>query len=503
MQNLGFTAKDKTSVWRILAGILHLGNVEFKEGKEERTESSLVSNTDQAKLVARLLCVDDALLCKALTSRAISTGAGARGRESKIHVFLSKKQAYDTANSLAKALYNSLFSLVVETLNRSIQLGDKKADSVIGVLDIYGFEIFEHNSFEQFCINYCNEKLQQLFIYLVLKSEQEEYEREGIEWKQIDYFDNAPIVELIEGKTGIIALLDEAGLVGTATTKEVMDKLDAHLKGKPQYNSYEASGHKKEYKQNMFRIKHYAGDVDYEVEEFLPKNRDTLYRDATLLLQSSTDDMIKHFFPYESEEGSKKSRPPTAGTQFRANVADLITKLRSCQPHYIRCIKSNDVKKAFNFDEERVKHQTRYLNLVETVRVRRAGFCNRQPYARFLHRYKMISKQTWPFWKGSDPDGVQCVLDDSKIPKEEYRRGKTKVFIRNAATLFKLEELRADFMPKVAILVQRHIRGYLQRRRFRKMMLALWFQKHLRGYQEIGRAVQQECRDRSRMPSSA
>eukprot|EP00457_Paulinella_chromatophora_P001077 gb/GEZN01001079.1/.p1 GENE.gb/GEZN01001079.1/~~gb/GEZN01001079.1/.p1 ORF type:complete len:1074 (+),score=139.42 gb/GEZN01001079.1/:62-3283(+) len=480
MRNLGFQDNDFDSVWRILAGILNLGNINYKLGKDPKvkTDFAEVISESDCETVAALLQVKSQSLRLATTQRTITTGPGRKS--SVTNVYLNVEQAEDTRNSLAKALYNSLFDLVVGMLNVAIKHAEHDLpEVVIGILDIYGFEIFEDNSFEQFCINYCNEKLQQLFIHLVLQTEQEEYVNEGIPWTQIDYFNNAPVVNLIEAKMGIIKLLDEAGQVGAATSASVLEKFDKHLKTNPHYTSYEASGHNKEFKLGTFRIRHYAGDVDYNAELFLPKNRDTLFNDLKQLCQSSQDPFIKAFFP--QEEQSRK-KPETAATQFKGSLNNLILKLRSCVPHYIRCVKSNDVKQAFNWNAERIKHQSRYLNLTETVRVRRAGFCNRQGYARFLQRYKCISAKTWPVWKGDGKAGVKALLEDNKFSPSEYALGKTQIFVKDSTTLTRLEQLYHQNLPKVVLSMQKYVRMFCKRQDFLRYGAHLVIQRAFRAY---------------------
>jgi hypothetical protein len=200
------------------------------------------------------------------------------------------------------------------------------------------------------------------------------------------------------------------------------------------------------------------------------------------LLQGSKDGLIKEFFPAADDIANEKKRPTTAGIQFMQNVNQLINTLQQCQPHYIRCIKSNDVKRAFGFDEERIRHQVRYLNLVETLRVRRAGFCNRQHYSHFMRRYKMLTPRTWPSWKGDEVQGTQVILEDIKLPAEEYRKGKTKLFVRNAPTLFLLEKARAENMPKVCLGIQRRWRAYLERSKLQQLQVAVDVQRLWKGY---------------------
>eukprot|EP01137_Pigoraptor_chileana_P023527 Opistho-2@89950 len=465
MKSLGWSDLETQSVWRVLAAVLLVGNVDFvKDASKQNVDAVNVSTKDIVKSIADLLECDSRALENALVTRSISTGAG-KSHEGNINVFLDKTQAIFTRDSLAKSLYDQLFTWVVGKINEKIVVSGR-AELVIGVLDIYGFEIFEHNSFEQFCINFCNEKLQQLFIKLVLKQEQEEYVRENIEWEEIKYFNNAPICELFENTPiGIYSLLDEACMVGQSTPESFLEKLNGAFSKHAHFETFTKD---KTLGKDKFRIKHYAGVVTYEAEHFLFKNRDSLFHDLIVAMQSSKNALVTAMFPQQKQRDMK--RPLTAGTQFKQAVQELVTTLNACQPHYIRCIKSNDVKRGQYLDEERVKHQVRYLNLVETVRVRRAGFCNRQPYERCLPRYKMLSKKTWPVWRGSNMDGIKAILDELKVDPKEYRLGKTKLFIRNAKTLFLFEERRAIELPKVVIAIQRRWKGHKTRKWFKQAL---------------------------------
>lgn len=457
MNVLGFDDGHKKSVWNFVGAILNLGNVEFEEEKANASvDSCVVSNKDQVKTVAKLLHVTPEVLEKALITRSISTAGN------NIDVFLTVKQAQFARNSLAKSLYSRIFDWVVQVVNRSIETKVAPEMST-GVLDIYGFEIFEKNSFEQFCINFCNEKLQQLFIELVLKSEQEVYIAEGIEWTPVDYFNNQPILDLIESKKGIYQTLDDICMVGDPKPNDLLDRLDQHYSKHAHYFSFMGTK-SKDVSRGAFRIKHYAGDVDYEVEEFLFKNQDTLYSSLQAALQTSSEPLMGVLFP--PVKASRK-RPVTAGTAFKKSVGELVTTLKLCSPHYIRCIKSNDKKQAFGLDEERVKHQCLYLNLVETVRVRKAGFAARRHYNLFLQRYKMVSEKTWPIWRGRHRDGVEEIFKAMGIAPKEYHLGKTQVFVKDALTLYAIELKRQELLPIVAVKIQAAYRGHQGRKRAR------------------------------------
>lgn len=481
MDTLGFTSQVKNSMWRILGGILLLGNVTFADdssnSKTGQTQTK-ISNPQVVDTIANLFQCDANILKRALTYRSISTGVGKRG--SLISVPLDVAQANFTRDALAKASYERLFIWMVEHINKRLACKSPGSKLVIGILDIYGFEIFENNSFEQFCINLCNEKLQQLFIELTLKSEQEEYVREGIKWEPIKYFNNQIICNLIEGKPmGIISLLDECCLIAESTDKTFLEKLNTNFKTHPHYQSYTTTNDRS-IGETHFRLKHYAGDVTYNVNGILEKNKDTLFVDLIQTMQTSRDQLVQNLFP--PIDLNSKKRPLTAGTQFKNALAALMEKLLACEPHYIRCIKSNDQKRAGYLDEERVRHQVRYLGLLENVRVRRAGFAYRQTYDRFLWRYKMITKETWPRWNGDAKSGTQQIINSIGIRPDEYRMGKTKVFIRNPITLFSLEDRREQAMPRIVTMMQAAWRGYCARSKWAQRKAAIQIQLFYRKY---------------------
>eukprot|EP00808_Paulinella_micropora_P000859 g46272.t1 len=462
---LGLSAEDADVIWRCLSAILLVGNVSIKSQNKGAVEGTEVDKNDVLAYLASQLQVEPGAVAKAFTQRGITTGVASR--RSAIAVYLNVPQAIQVRDSFSKALYNSLFTVLTTRLNSSIETptaADGTGSHNVGVLDIYGFEIFENNSFEQFCINYCNEKLQQVFIKMVLEQEQKEYVAEGISWTEIDYFDNGVIVDLIEGKAGLLRKLDEACMVGNVTPDQLLNKFNQDFKLHPRYTSFSNAKGAIKVPANHFQIFHYAGRVNYDIAEFPDKNRDTLYRELSALLSSSRLPLVTTLFPIPNENDRK--RPITAGIQFKNNVAALIKKLLDCNPHYIRCIKSNEKKKAFDLDEERVRHQVRYLNLVETIRVRRAGFANKQHYTNFMRRYKMNVAQTWPSWKGDDKSGVQAIVEGMKLDKKEYEMGKTKLFVKEASTLFTLEKLRAERMPLVSIALTRKYTAFKGREAF-------------------------------------
>lgn len=301
-----------------------------------------------------------------------------------------------------------------------------KSDNLLNtsILDIYGFEIFNQNGFEQFCINYVNEKLQQIFIELTLKAEQEEYRQEGIKWTDVDFFNNKIVCDLIESKNsppGIFSISDDVVKTIHATGDGVDGKLLQKLK-----QSFSSHAH---FSSNSdgFLIKHYAGEVDYKIEGFCEKNRDVLFQDLVDLMKTSSEPFIRNLFPEST--GATGKIPTTAGRKITTQANQLVDKLMKCYPSYIRCIKPNEMKRPQEIDENRVKHQIKYLGLVENVRVRRAGYAYRREFAKFIRRYGIVNRQT-TFWRGPDDQAIQIIMNTVNIDAGQYQMGKTKVFIK-------------------------------------------------------------------------
>ena len=463
MTVIDFSASEQKEIFHIIASVLHLGNVQFieEEGKAK------IKNPNSVETVAKLLGVDINELKEALTHRTID----ARG--DVVTSPLSPEMAIYARDALAKAVYDRLFSWLVTRLNISLQAKDLRSarNNVMGILDIYGFEIFKTNSFEQFCINFCNEKLQQLFIELTLKSEQDEYRREGIEWVPVEYFDNKVICNLIEEKhKGIISILDEECLrPGEPTDMTFLAKLTDRLGDHPHYLCHEKAPTQvqKTMGRNEFRLVHYAGDVTYNVNSFLDKNNDLLFRDLKETMSKAENKVVRVCFP-ESEYLSKK-RPETAVTQFRNSLNNLMDILMCKEPSYIRCIKPNDLQSPGIFNDELVLHQVKYLGLMENLRVRRAGFAYRRTFEMFLNRYKSLSKQTWPNYNGPAKEGVKILVKELNYGPEDYRLGETKLFIRFPKTLFDTEDAFQEKKHDIAAILQARWKGRQQRRKYLKL----------------------------------
>ncbi|XP_075036033.1 unconventional myosin-Ib isoform X3 [Mixophyes fleayi] len=485
MQIVGFMEHETQSVLEVVAAVLKLGNIEFKpESRVNGLDESKIKDKNELKEICELTGIDQGVLERAFSFRTVEA------KQEKVSTTLNVAQAYYARDALAKNMYSRLFSWLVNRINESIKAQTKVRKKVMGVLDIYGFEIFEENSFEQFIINYCNEKLQQIFIELTLKEEQEEYIREGIEWTHIEYFNNAIICDLIENnQNGILAMLDEECLrPGTVTDDTFLEKLNqicaTHQHFESRMSKCSRFLNDTSLPHSCFRIQHYAGKVMYQVEGFVDKNNDLLYRDLSQAMWKANHALIKDMFPEGNPVKINLKRPPTAGSQFKASVSTLMKNLLTKNPNYIRCVKPNDKKAAHIFNDALVRHQVSYLGLLENVRVRRAGYAFRQPYEPCLERYKMLCKQTWPHWKGPARVGVEVLLHDLEIPKEEFSFGRSKIFIRNPRTLFKLEELRKERLEDLATLIQKIYRGWKCRTRFLLMkrsqtVVAAWVRRYL------------------------
>lgn len=457
MKVIGMSQAEIDDVFRMLAAILWIGNISFREDKDGNAEIVDASVVD---FVAYLLEVEAAQVNKAMTIRIIETSRGMR-RGSIYDSPMNIAQATSVRDALSKAIYTNMFDWIVQRVNKSLIARGAVAQS-IGILDIYGFEIFEKNSFEQLCINYVNEKLQQIFIQLTLKAEQEEYEREQIQWTPIKYFDNKVVCELIEEKRppGVFAALNDACATAHAdpgaADQTFVQRLNA-LSGNPNFAP----------RQGQFVIKHYAGDVNYAVEGMTDKNKDQLLKDLLNLVGESQNNFVHTLFPNQVDQDNRR-RPPTAGDKIKASANDLVATLMKCTPSYIRTIKPNENKSPTEYNNQNVMHQIKYLGLQENVRIRRAGFAYRQTFDKFVERFYLLSPKCSYAgeytWTGDAKSGVRQILKDTSIPAEEWQMGVSKAFIKTPETLFALETMRDKYWHNMAIRIQRAWRNYLRYR---------------------------------------
>nr|XP_033800031.1 unconventional myosin-X-like [Geotrypetes seraphini] len=451
---MDFSPEEIQDVFQLLSGTLHLGNIEFMTtGGAQITTKAVLSN------IEKLLGLDSLQLSEVLTQRSRIL------RGEAISSPLTIEEAADSRDSLAMALYSQCFSWLINKINAKIR--GKEDFQSIGILDIFGFENFQVNRFEQFNINYANEKLQEYFNKHIFSLEQLEYNREGISWEAIDWKDNAECLDLIEKKLGLLALINEESRFPKGTDCTLLEKLhDQHI-GNYYYIKPRVTAH-------QFGIKHYAGEVLYDVRGFLGKNRDTFREDILNILKDSRLDFIYDLFEKVSSRKSEETmkmgtqrRNPTVSSQFRDSLHSLMTLLSTSNPFFIRCIKPN-VKKAPNtFNPEIVQSQLKYSGILETVNIRRAGFPVRRLFQDFFIRYKMVMKSQ------SSPEDLRfwCanLLHSCDSDNQEWQLGKTKVFLKEALEK-NLEKARAAEFQKAAVIIQAHVLGYMARKNYRKVL---------------------------------
>ncbi|KAI9601034.1 hypothetical protein H4Q26_000832 [Puccinia striiformis f. sp. tritici PST-130] len=438
MQTIGLSADEQSNILRMLATVLWLGNVQYAENDEG---NAYVVDESVVEFVGYLLEVDVNLVKKALTSRTMETQRGLK-RGSVYEVPLNMVQAAAARDALAKAVYNNLFEWIVARVNISMK-SRTSASYVLGVLDIYGFEIFEHNSFEQLCINYVNERLQQIFIELTLKKEQEEYAAEQITWAPIKFFNNKIVCDLIDEKRppGIFAAMNDATATAHADSSAADNSFSQRTSMLASNPHFEARG-------NKFLIKHYAGDVLYDIQGMTDKNKDALGKDLLELVQSSSNSFITGQMFTERIDANSKKRPPSQGDKIKLSANALVEKLMRSQPSYIRTIKPNQSKSPTEYDSPAILHQIKYLGLQENIRIRRAATSYAGDY----------------IWNGDSRSGCEKILKDVGIAREEWQMGTTKAFIKNPETLFALEHMRDRYWHNMAARIQRAWRNFIRYR---------------------------------------
>lgn len=387
MEAMGITISEIQNVFQQVAAVLWLGNIFFSN-----TETRISPDAKEAlETTAELLGLTIDVLETMFLHRTIVV-ASRSVNASEHKVALDLEQSRKVRDTLAKSLYEHLFRWIVGRINQIISLPDGEHSSSIGILDIYGFEIFETNAFEQLCINYVNEKLQQLFISNTLQVEQEEYKKQGVGWETVEYFDNQIVCDLIESvkPPGIFPLMDEQCTMSDFSVDKLLNRLHSQFSSHKHYTKPTITS-------PVFRVIHYAGTVEYDVTNFMEANADTMYNDIYDGMRQSKLEFVQELFrDVRRSETERFKRPPSTSLQFRQQVNALIKQLNKSNPHYVRCIKPNEEKKPLLIENDTFRHQIRYLGLVENLRVRRAGYCYRETYPKFLQRFKMLTKETWP-----------------------------------------------------------------------------------------------------------
>ncbi|KAJ0509800.1 putative myosin ATPase [Helianthus annuus] len=466
MDTIGISQKEQDAIFRVVASILHLGNLEFAKGEE--IDSAILKDEKSKfhlQVTAELLMCDLHALEDSLLKRLMVTP------EEVIKRSLDPQGATFSRDSLAKTLYSRLFDWLVDKINVSIGQ-DSKSNSLIGVLDIYGFESFKTNSFEQFCINFTNEKLQQHFNQHVLRMQQEIYTKEEIDWSYIEFVDNKDILDLIEKKPGgIIALLDEACMFPKSTPDTFSQKL---------YQTFQT--HRRFIKPKLARsdfiIAHYAGEVHYQSDQFLDKNKDYIVPEHQDLLSASKCSFVAGLFPPLHQDATKHSKFSSIGSRFKVQLQQLMETLNSTQPHYIRCVKPNNLLKPAVFENVNVIHQLRYGGVLEAIRISCAGYPTNKNFTDFINRFGLLDPEVLRLNK--DKKYIcRKILDTAGI--RGYQIGKTKVFLR-AGHMAALDARRAEKITASVIVIQRMTRSYLIRKRFLAMAnLAVALQTLCRG----------------------
>ncbi|KAH9729028.1 Myosin-6 [Citrus sinensis] len=493
MDVVGISSDEQDAIFRVVAAILHLGNVEFAKGKE--VDSSVPKDEKSQfhlKTVAELLMCDAKALEDSLCKREIVT------RDETITKWLDPEAAAVSRDALAKIVYSRLFDWLVEKINNSIGQ-DPNSKSLIGVLDIYGFESFKTNSFEQFCINLTNEKLQQHFNQHVFKMEQEEYSKEAINWSYIEFVDNQDILDLIEKKY----LASKRSLIGTVWERCTMA---AKLPGSTPKRSLSGvfwtlvlkpggiialldEACKPKLARSDFTICHYAGDVTYQTELFLDKNKDYVVAEHQALLSASKCSFVSSLFPPLAEESSKTSKFSSIGSRFKQQLQQLLETLSSSEPHYIRCVKPNNLLKPAIFENKNVLQQLRCGGVMEAIRISCAGYPTRKPFDEFVDRFGILASKVLD---GSSDEVTACKRLLEKVGLEGYQIGKTKVFLR-AGQMADLDARRTEVLGRSASIIQRKVRSYLSRKNY--IMLrrsAIHIQAACRG--QLARTVYESMR---------
>ncbi|THH10840.1 hypothetical protein EW145_g1058 [Phellinidium pouzarii] len=507
LSTVGISVEKQWAVFKLLAALLHLGNVKVTQSRQD----AILDDNDPALLLCtRFLGISAPDFKRWTIKKQITT------RSEKIVTSLNAAQATVVRDSVAKFVYACLFEWLVAIVNDSLAGEDgeaaNRAEMFIGVLDIYGFEHFQKNSFEQFSINYANEKLQQEFNAHVFKLEQEEYVREEINWTFIDFSDNQPCIDVIEGKLGILALLDEESRLPSGSDPTFLQKLYQELL-KPETKKVFK---KPRFGNTAFTIAHYALDVTYEVEGFIEKNRDTVPDEHLALLASTSNIFLKEVLetalvstkPSESpnpsspafsdgnsrrssvipdpgratlavgssgSSGSKRvAKKPTLGSIFKASLISLMETLSVTNVHYIRCIKPNELKRAWEFQPQQVLGQLRACGVLETIRISCAGYPSRWTYEEFAERYYMlVPSSDWsPMIQNLEIKPL-CSLILKKTIKDvdKYQAGLTKIFFR-AGMLAALESLRSEKLNALVTLIQKNVQRRMAVKKYQSMRKA-------------------------------
>uniref|UniRef100_A0A6N2MHE8 Myosin motor domain-containing protein n=1 Tax=Salix viminalis TaxID=40686 RepID=A0A6N2MHE8_SALVM len=440
--------EDQEQAFAMLAAVLWLGNISFQVVDNENHVEALAD--EAVNSAARLINCSAQDLILALSTHKIQAG------KDSITKKLTLQQAIDRRDALSKFIYADLFEWLVVQINKSFEVGELITGRSISILDIYGFESFKNNSFEQFCINYANERLQQHFNRHLFKLKQQEYEEDGIDWAKVDFQDNQECLNLFEKKPlGLLSLLDEESNFPNATDLTFAIKLKQYLNGNPCFKGERG---------RAFGVCHYAGEVVYDTNGFLEKNRDPIHSDFIQLLSSCGCQVLKLASP-SSQFGGLELSMQSVGTKFKSQLFKLMHQLEKTTPHFIRCIKPNAKQLPGRYDDDLVSQQFRCCGVLEVVRISRSGYPTRMTHQEFAGRYGFLLMDTNV---SRDPLSLSvAVLKKFNVLPEMYQVGYTKVYLR-MGQIGTLEELRKQFLQGI-VGVQRYFRGGQARRNFHEL----------------------------------
>ncbi|KJE91980.1 MYO6 protein, variant [Capsaspora owczarzaki ATCC 30864] len=483
---LGMGPADQDHIFAVLAGLLHLGSIEFTASKSKNDATEVdKGSADSLTAAAELLGLDRTALADRLVQRVMTAGAG-----DSYTIPLTVQEAMTARDALAKFIYGSLFDGLVKRINSTLPC--ENSTQFIGILDISGFEIFDCNSFEQFCINFSNEKIQQYFNQQILRQEQEIYHLEGLRWKKVEFEDNQSIIDLVESRRGgILALLDEECLMPKATDKSFAIKVHTtHLNNaflaKPKFSR----GKKRLSEDEAFVIRHFAGEVVYETANFLDKNNDTLHADLTQLLTAGKKQFVTSLFQKLTERDDDvvlsqggNGRFKSVGAKFNKQLAHLMTQLNKTTSHFIRCIKPNAVQQAGVYNANEVMVQLRYSGMCAALVLMQAGFPTRcsfdDLYERYAHKMPPSIARLKP---ATFCEALLVALDLNG--GRDFQMGLTKVFFRSGKLAF-LDELLNGSGDAIGNIVGK-VKKWLARKRFHA---AIWAVVSLRRFGKLVEGV--------------
>ncbi|XP_038106815.1 unconventional myosin-Ia isoform X2 [Culex quinquefasciatus] len=469
LEVIGFNPEEICSIFIVLAVVLKLGNLTFIPTTNiDGSEGCEISNEYELEEIAQLLQLDSHLLFHCLT-RAGESWEQIETDGTEIDAVYASKIKF----ALCRTLYSRLFSLIAVRINEQLKVkqygmssGATVRGKTIGLLDFYGFEVLEKNSFEQFAINYCNERLQQHYVKNVLKYQQDLYLAEGLDWIKIDYFDNQPICELIDKPCyGILHLVDEPQIINDGI---LLTRLHQCCSGHTNFLARDPT-----LPSNCFQVRHFEGPVLYTSQGFIEKNLDVLPKHVSACLYQHCElPIVASLFPEGNPKrysGSAVGRkPPTSlSTNLRTSLQTLLKQLEQRYNHYIFCIKPNELKQPKMLELGLVQHQVRYMCLMPLINLWRNGHYFNMVHARFVQRYKLLCQYTWPHLAaGTTIDGVALIIRSVPLPGAEFTIGRKKVFIRSPRTVYELDEFRKVRLNELAVLIQKTYRCYTKRKHF-------------------------------------